>query len=92
VALRALALAHGTLVPLEPQPLEIADDLLLPTGDVAGGVGVVDSQQHPVAETPVGDGAESVADVERARRTWGKTHSLHLRPSLESGPLEAWTP
>src|SRR5262249_58568058 len=77
VPLRALALAHRSLVPLEPEPAEVADDLLLPTGHVPGGVGVVDSQQHPVPESPVRDRAEGVADVERAGRAGGETDPFH---------------
>src|SRR5262249_35716871 len=86
---RAVALAYRTLVPLDAQPAEVADDLLLPAGKVARGIRVVDPQEHPVAEVPVGDGAEGVADVERAGRARRKTHTLHPRPSLESGPVEA---
>ena len=50
MALGALALPHRSLVPRDPEPLEIAEDRLLPARDVARSVGVVDAQEHPVAE------------------------------------------
>jgi A/G-specific adenine glycosylase len=89
VTLLALTLPHRPLVPLEPEPLKVADDLLLAAGHVPSGVGVVDPEEHPVAEHPVGDGAEGVPDVQGTGWTGCETDSLHLRPSLESEPVEA---
>src|SRR5207253_1234675 len=89
VAFLPLALPHRPFVPFEPEPLEVVDDLRLPAGNVARGVRVVDPEQHPVAEAPVGDGAESVPDVQGTGRAGCETDSGHLRPSLESGPVEA---
>ena len=86
VALLPLALAHRALVPLEPEPLEVAEDLLLPARHVARRIGVVDPQQHPVAEAAVGDRAERVADVERARRARSEAHPLHRAASLGVPP------
>ena len=68
VALAAVALAHRPLVPVDPQPAEVVEDRLFPALDVPGRVGVVDPQQEGAAEVAVGDRAEGVADVERARR------------------------
>ena len=64
VALRALALAHRALVPLEPEPLQVPDDLLLAPREVPSRIRVVDAEQHPVAQLPVCDGAEGVPDVQ----------------------------
>src|SRR6188472_3310367 len=89
MALRALTLPDWAFVPFEPEPFQVADDLLLTGGDVPRRIGVVDPQQHPVAQLPIRDGAEGVADVERTGRARSKTHSFHLRASLESTPVEA---
>ena len=75
VPLGALALQHRAFVPRDPEPLEVAQDRLLPAGDVARGIGVVDPQQHPVAEPAVRDRAQRVAEVERARRARRKADS-----------------
>src|SRR5690349_7102033 len=77
VAAGTFALPYRPLVPLEPQPLEVPDDLLLPARNVPRRIGVVDPQQHPVAQRAVRDGAESVPDMQRTRRTWSKAHSFH---------------
>ena len=89
VALLPLALADRALLPGEPEPLEVADDLLLPARHVPLRIGVVDPQQHPVAEAAVGDGAEGVTDVQGAGRAGCETDSLHRVASLESGPCGA---
>ena len=68
VARLPLALAHRPLVPVDPEPAQVVEDRLLAAGQVARRVGVVDAQQHRVAEVAVGDRAERVADVERAGR------------------------
>jgi hypothetical protein len=57
VPLAPVALPHRPLVPVDPEPLQVAQQLVLAAGHVAGRVGVVYPQQHPVAERPVGDGA-----------------------------------
>jgi hypothetical protein len=78
IAFPALALAHGALVPLDPEPAQVFQDRLLPAGDIARGIRVVDSQQHRAAEVPVRDRAEGVADMERARRARSKAY-FHCR-------------
>ena len=70
-------LAHRPLVPLDAEPLEIGSDRLLAARDVARRVRVVDSQQEPVAEVAVRDGAQRVADVERPGRARCEAHSGH---------------
>src|SRR6478672_4457977 len=89
VSLRALALAHGAGVPFDPEPLQVGDELGLAARNVPRGIRVVDAQQHPVAQLPVRDGAESVADMQRTGGARSETHPLHLRPSLESALVEA---
>jgi A/G-specific adenine glycosylase len=89
VALLPIALSHRPFVPVEAEPLEVADDLVLAAGDVSLRIGVVDPEEHPVAERAVGDRAEGVPDVERSRWAWSEADSLHLRPSLESEPVES---
>src|SRR5919204_5003630 len=89
VSIGTLGLANGPCLPLEPEPAQVADDLLFAAGHVPSRIGVVDSQQHPVAELPVGDRAERVPNVQGTGRAGGKTDALHLRPSLESAPVEA---
>ena len=81
-----LALPDRPVLPGEAEPLEIADDLLLAAGHVPLRVGVVDPQQHPVADPAVGDGAECVTDVQGAGRARCEANSLHLRSSLRAGP------
>ena len=88
VPVGALALPHRPLVPRHPEPLEVGDDSVLSARDIACGIGVVDAQEHPVAEPPVRDRAERVADVERARRARRKTDSRHA-PSVRVRPR--WT-
>ena len=77
VELLPLALADRPLVPGEAEPLEVAEDRLLPAPDVARRVGVVDPQQHPVALAAIDDGAEGVPDVERARRAGREPDAFH---------------
>src|SRR5207247_7976478 len=67
VPIGSLARTHGPLVPSEPEPDEVAEDRLLPTGHVAGRVGVVDPKQHPVAERALPYRAPRVTDLEDAR-------------------------
>ena len=64
VAVLPLALPDGPVLPGEPEPLQVADDLLLPARHVPLRVGVVDPQQHPVAEAAVGDRTEGVSHVQ----------------------------
>ena len=80
----ALALTHRPLVPREPEPLEVAQQILLPARHVAGRVGVVDPEQQPVAERAVGDGAERVAHVQRAGRARGEPDARHEPRSAPS--------
>src|SRR6266545_1981281 len=61
-----LALPDRAFFPRQPQPLEIADDLLLTAWNVPLRIRVVDPEQHPVAQPSVRDGAERVPDVKRA--------------------------
>ena len=88
MALLPLARADRPLVPLDTEPLEVAHDRLLASGDVPARIGVVDPEQHRVAESAVRDRAERVADVERAggaRREPRLRHAV----SLEAVP---WPP
>src|SRR6185503_7393370 len=85
------ALAHRALVPLEREPLEVAQQLVLPARDVPGRIRVVDPQQRPVAERARGHRAERVADVERARRAGSEPGAPHgaessVRPGTWSPP------
>ena len=82
----ALALADGAFVPVHAEPLEIAPDLVLAAGNVARCIGVVDAQEHPVAEIPVGDCAERVPDVEGARGARCEADALHGALNLHSPP------
>ena len=77
MTLRAVALADGPIVPVDAEPAQVLEDRLLTPGQVAGGVGVVDAEQHPIAEPPVRDSAHRVADVQRPGRARGKTHAWH---------------
>ena len=77
VPLGAVALPHGAVVPHDPEPDEVVEDRLLAPGQVAREVGVVDPQEHPVAEPPVRNCAHRVADVQRPGRAGGKTHADH---------------
>ena len=52
-----------------------------PPGTLRARVGVVDPQQHPVAEPPIRDGAQRVAEMERARGARREADSRH-RPSV----------
>ena len=71
-ALGSFALPDRPFVPADPEPLEIGENRLLAAGDDALRVGVVDAQHERatvlVGECAVGDGAERVAEVERAGR------------------------
>ncbi len=85
-----LALPDRPLVPRDPEPLEIAEDRLLAARDVARSVGVVDPQQHPVAQPAVSDRAQGIAEVERARRARRKTDSDRHASSVRFRPR--WSP
>jgi hypothetical protein len=78
VPLAPLALANRAVVPREPEPLEVAQQLLLPAGQIASRVGVVDPQQRPPAQRAVRDRAERVANVQGARRARSEARSLHV--------------
>ena len=77
----ALALPDRAFVPGDAEPLEVAQDLLLPAGNVPRSVRVVDPQQEPIAEITVCDSAERVADVERPGRARCKANPLHANES-----------
>ena len=68
----SLALARRPLVRLDPEPLEVLEDRVFPARHVPRGIGVVDPQQHPVADSAVCNRAQRVADVQRARGTGRK--------------------
>ena len=87
VAFPPLALAHRPLVPLDSEPLEVAQQLLLTAGHVARRVGVVDPEQQPVAEAAVGDRAERVPDVQRAGRAGSEADLLHGVASVVSSSI-----
>jgi hypothetical protein len=87
VPLPPFALAHRPLVPLDSEPLEVAQQLLLTAGHVARGVGVVDPEQQPVAETAVGDRAERVADVQRTGWAGSEADLLHGVASVVSSSI-----
>ncbi len=72
VAVEPLALPDRPFVPFDPEPAEVVEDRLFAAGQVPCRIGVVDPQQHRPAEVAVRDRAESVADVERARRAGGE--------------------
>src|SRR5829696_8390972 len=77
VSLLTLALPDRPLVPFDAEPPQVLEDRLLAAGDVPCGVGVVDPQQHLAPEVPVGDGAERVSDVKRARRARSEADTRH---------------
>ena len=92
VAVLPLALADRPLLPRQTEPLEVADDLLLPARHVSLRICVVDPQEHPVPEPAVGDGAEGVTDVQGSGRARCETDSLHLHSSLRAEPTEPTGP
>ncbi len=77
ICVLTLALTDWPLLPRDPEPLEVAHDRLLAVRDVPGGVGVVDAQEHPVAECAVRDHRQRVADVERAGRARREANAWH---------------
>ena len=81
-----LALAGRSLVPRQPQPLQVFEDRLDRTVHLAGAIGVVDPEQQPVTATPVGDCGEGAAEVQRPcrarRETDSRGHALSLRSPL----------
>ena len=68
---------HRPFVPLDAEPAQVLDDRLLPARDVARGIGVVDPEQHPLAEVARRDRAECVADVQRAGRAGREADARH---------------
>jgi len=82
VALLPAALPDRPLLPFDPEPPEVVKDRLLPARQVASGIRVVNPQEHPLAEPAIGDGAERVADVERAGRTGREADAGHRVPKL----------
>ena len=89
VTIAPLGLTGRTLVPRDAEPFEIAQQGLLAAGNVPSGVGVVDPEQHPVAEATVRDGAERVAHVERAGGRGRETHAHWHRRTLSSALVDA---
>ena len=81
VPLGPLALPYRALVPRDAEPLQLAEDLLLGAGDLAGHVRVVDPQDEDAAvlvgEGAVGDGRERPADVQRPCRARCEAHPDH---------------
>ncbi len=77
VAPCALALAHRAFVPVDPEPAQVVEDSALAAGDVALRIGVVDPQQQPVAEAAVRNGAQRVADVQRAGGARSEADARH---------------
>ena len=78
VPLRPVALPHGPLVPGDPEPFQVLQDRVLPTRNVPRRIGVVDPKEHPLAQVPIRDRAERVAEMERPRRTRREADSGHL--------------
>ncbi len=77
VALGARALPDRPLLPADPEPAQVVEHTCFAAGDVALRIGVVDPQQQPVAEIPVGDRAEGVSDVEGAGRARCEADPIH---------------
>ena len=96
VTLGALALAHRTVVPRDPEPAQVVDDRLLPARDVPRSVRVVEAQQEPVADATVRDRAQGIADVQRARRARrepdARPHSVAAASSKWSTYCVEWRP
>jgi hypothetical protein len=92
----ALALAHWTVVPRDPEPAQVLDDRLLPARDVPRRVRVVEAQQQPVADATVRDRAQGIADVQRARRARrepdARRHSVATASSKWSTYSAEWRP
>jgi hypothetical protein len=94
-----VALTHGAFVEADPEPGEVVENRLLALGHGAAGVGVVDAQhEHTVVrvgEDPVGDRAERVTEMERARRArceaHADSHEANLPPPRH-GPVRPSAP
>src|SRR6266536_4738983 len=63
VTVLSLTLPDGPFLPSQAEPFEVAHDLPLPTWHVPLRIGVVDPQEHPVAQPAVGDRADDVTDA-----------------------------
>jgi hypothetical protein len=84
IARIALGLAEGTLVPVEPQPVERVEDLLDRLVGRALAVGVLEAQDERVpgrlaGQKPVVECRPRPADVEEARRA-GSEPQAHAPP------------
>ena len=81
VAVAALGLEHGLLVPVELEPAQGVEDLLDVLGGRALAVGVLDPEQGPAAaaagEEPVVQCRPRTPDVQGARRRGSESHA-HL--------------
>jgi hypothetical protein len=69
------------LFPLDTEPLEVVHDPLLRVGIRAGGVGVVDAQDHYaplfIRKDPVGDRGQRAPEVQRAGRARCEANAGH---------------
>jgi len=87
MAVGPLALSYRTIVPPDPEPIEVAEDSVRRL--VPGSVGVVDPQQHAavavVGEMSIGDGRQGVAEMQRARRARGEADAGCHRVMLCDG-------
>ena len=66
MTLRALALPHRAFIPWNAEPFEVFQDRLLSARNVPRRIGVVDPQQHPLAQPPIRGSAQGVAEMKRA--------------------------
>ena len=83
------ALEDGLLVPVEPQPLEVLEDLVEESRFGPFQVGVFDAEQEfppgMAGVEPVEDGRPGAPDMEEARRAGGKSYTNHASLALRSG-------
>ena len=86
VPLAPVALPHRPLLPRGAEPLEVADELLLPAGQVATRVGVVDPEQEPVTQPPVRDRGQGALPRWSEPVGLGANRLLTMRENLH-GPL-----
>ncbi len=93
VAVEALRLVEGSLVPVEAQPLEFCQEALCQFGAVAFGVGVLDTQHVGATcragEQPVEQGRPRASNVEEAGWRWCKPDSGGHRAETTGGGVAA---
>src|SRR3954452_16976145 len=81
------ALADWALLPVDPEPAEVLEDRRLAPRDVAGGIRVVDPEQHPVPGAPIDDRAQGIANVKGAGGAGCETDANHrINLTLSSQP------